>query len=111
MACQGLHKFTLPVIDCSGAGGNVCQGSTHSVIGFATIDISQVSDGSNGTTQCNSKFSPWGSCGAQVANGWSAGVQEIAGTQVCDAGNSGTPGGAACTNLGNTVAPVLGQLP
>jgi hypothetical protein len=109
LACQGLHKFTVPVIDCSG-GGNPCQGDKP-VIGFTTLDISQLSDGSNGNTQCNNKFSPWGNCGVTVDNGWSAGLQEIAANQICHANDSGTPGGSACTNFGNTVAPVMGQLP
>jgi hypothetical protein len=111
VACQSNHRFTVPVIDCPEA--EPCTATGKSVIGFATLDIATpdlISDGSNSTTRCNAGNNyPPGGCTATAPNVLLD--QFIKGTQICHAGNGGTAGGANCTNFGNTVAPVLGQLP
>src|SRR5262249_15301043 len=102
--CQNFHDFTVPVINCTGN----CSGNPP-VIGFATLHIANATDVSrstNGNTNCNSfSFCP---SGVQIPN---SGTSQINGSQVCKGGQRGAPGGTNCTNFGNTVAPVMGQLP
>ena len=104
--CQNFHDFTVPVISCSGN----CSGASP-VVGFATLHIANATDVSratNGDTNCNSfSFCP---NGVTVAN---AGISQLQGDQVCKSDLPGAPGGTNCgtANFGNTVAPVMGQLP
>jgi Flp pilus assembly protein TadG len=112
IACQPNHQLTVPVIDCpeiaTPGGANPCQGSQKTVMGFATLDISDVF--LNGNTQCKNVY-PGGSCLVSVNNVPPGQDKTMAANQVCKPDNSGKPGGASCTNFGNTAAPVLGQLP
>jgi len=81
------------------------------VVGFATLHIANATDVSrstNGQTNCNQfTFCP---NGVKVNN---TGTSQINGNQICKSDLPGAPGGANCSaaNFGNTVAPVLGQLP
>ena len=107
IACQDIHDFTVPVVDCSAIAA--CNISTP-VLGFATIHIANATDVNigNGKNTCGSSFQPWGSCGVKIDNNGKDGIK---GSQVCKAANSGVGGGSTCTNYGNTVIPSLGQLP
>jgi Flp pilus assembly protein TadG len=102
--CQDLHDFTVPVINCTGD----CTGY-QAVIGFATLHIENATDVSRNkwqVTNCN----PFSYCpqGVQVTN---VGISQINGQQVCKSDLTGGPGGTGCQNFGNTIAPVMGQLP
>jgi len=107
VACQDIHDFIVPVVDCSAIG--TCNTSPQ-VLGFATIHIANATDISlgNGNNTCGNSFSPWGSCGTKINN---SGKDGITGSQVCKTALAGTGGGTTCTNYGNTVIPALGQLP
>ncbi len=106
IACQGVHDFTVVVIDNADVAG--CTSGNAPVLGFATIRIALASDVNppgGGPTNCNS-FSPWG-CATTVTG---TGLTGITAGQVCKSDVRGSPGGTSCTNFGNTVT-VLGQLP
>jgi hypothetical protein len=107
IACQNVHDFTVPVVDCGAMGG--CNTSPL-ILGFASIHINSPSDidpPGSGNTQCNSgDFSPWG-CQLTINNGSNVGINA---SQVCQSDLAGKPGGGTCTNFGNTVV-TLGQLP
>jgi len=105
IACQGIHDFVIPVVDCSAIGG--CN-TAPPVLGFATIHINNPTDVNppgGGNTNCGN--TSWG-CSARVQ---ASGATGITASQVCKSDLAGKPGGTSCTNFANTVAPVLGQLP
>jgi Flp pilus assembly protein TadG len=106
IACQNLHDFIVPVVDCAAVGN--CN-TAPPILGFATIHIASALDvqHGNGNTQCNNSLSPWGSCGVTINNAGSTGITA---SQICKTDVAGRPG-ANCINFANTVAPVLGQLP
>src|SRR5439155_5087682 len=104
VACQGIHDFTLPVIDCSQAGN--CNTSPP-LLTFATITIGQPTDidpPGNGNTNCSS-FS-WG-CSQTINNG---SATQITASQICKSNRPGKPSTLGCLNEASTVV-VLGQLP
>ena len=105
IACQGIHDYVIPVVDCSAMGQ--CN-TAPPVLGFATIHINNATDinpPGGGNTNCGTES--WG-CSARVHT---QGATGITASQVCKSDLAGKPGGTSCTNFGNTVAPVLGQLP
>ena len=104
VACQGIHEFTLPVIDCSQAGN--CNTSPP-LLAFATITIAQPSDidpPGSGNTQCNSFPS---GCQQTIDNGPAT---QIVASQICKSNLPGKPSTLGCLNEASTVV-VLGQLP
>jgi len=104
VACQGVHDFTLPVIDCGAAGS--CNTSPP-LQSFATIHITNPTDINtvgSGNTNCGS-FS-WG-CSQTIPNDGSG---TITASQICKSNVPGKPSTLGCTNQATTVV-VLGQLP
>ena len=110
IACKDVHKFTLPVVDCSQMNtGGGCNGQAADVIGFATINIANYQDvflSGGGNNNCRNTFP---GCTNPAPDGRisnpNASATGVYTNQTCKT-DSGGSGGARCFG---TTTVVLGQ--
>ena len=103
VACQNVHDYTLPVVDCSALGN--CNTSPP-LLSFATIHIANPTDVDPLANHTNCSSFPWG-CSQSFNN---AQTGAITVSQICKSNIPGKPGISGCLNEKSTVT-ALGQLP
>ena len=110
VACKDVHKFTIPVVDCSQmTTGGGCNGQAADVIGFATIKVENYQDvflAGGGDNNCKNVFP---GCHNPAPDGKinnpNAPVSGLYTNQTCKT-DSGGNGGSRCFG---TTTVILGQ--
>ncbi len=103
--CKGIVDYTVSLIDCPNPLAVNCNQSAP-VVGFATIrfaNAAAVDPTGSGNINCGTFFA---GC-SNMNNGPQQAIMTA--QQDCNADRPGRPGGTNC--FGNTVTPILGQLP